>query len=203
MFFRITKLTVLAVVFESGIGLFAWLAMNILGISLSPQGNGEVEFHLSFLGWGGLAALPLISLMVVLDRISSGPWGELRDLIRRDIVPQFARLSLLELAVISLAAGVGEELLFRGFIQNGIASWFGSTWGALFALAVASLLFGFAHSISSAYVIAATLVGLYLGSLALSFGNIWVPMATHSVYDFLALVYLVRNHKELAGTQLR
>ncbi|MFC1597814.1 lysostaphin resistance A-like protein, partial [Planctomycetota bacterium] len=59
-------------------------------------------------------------------------------------------------------------------------------------LAVAAILFGLAHPITPGYVLLAGLMGLYLGWLQITCGNLLVPIMAHAVYDFLALVYLVK-----------
>ena len=38
----------------------------------------------------------------------------------------------------------------------------------------------------------AGLIGLYLGWLWMATGNLLVPIVTHTVYDFVVLVYLVK-----------
>ena len=53
-------------------------------------------------------------------------------------------------------------------------------------------MFGLAHSVTRTYAILATIIGLYFGWLWLATGNLLVPITTHAVYDFLALVYFVR-----------
>jgi len=105
------------------------------------------------------------------------------------IVPLFAGSSAAELALVSLCAGVGEELLFRGLVQSAVGHWISPGVGLL----VAGLLFGLAHPLSIAYAVLATLAGIYLGGLFLACDNLLVPIVTHAVYDFLALLYLLRQ----------
>jgi membrane protease YdiL (CAAX protease family) len=93
--------------------------------------------------------------------------------------------------LISLAAGVGEELLFRGLLQAAIADWL-HPWAGL---GIASLVFGLAHSITRTYAVLATLLGAYLGGLWLACDNLLAPMITHALYDFLALLYLIGTNQ--------
>jgi membrane protease YdiL (CAAX protease family) len=90
------------------------------------------------------------------------------------------------LAIISMAAGLGEELLFRGAIQPIAERW----WGPLAGLLATSVLFGVVHAVSRTYFIFATIVGLYLGWLTLWFGELVTPTIVHAVYDFAALLIL-------------
>ncbi len=111
--------------------------------------------------------------------------------MHRLVVPLFQDASVLELALISLIAGIGEELLFRGLVQDGLATWLGGTVGICVGVAASSLVFGLAHALTTTYAVLATLVGVYLGILFLLTGNLLAPIAAHAVYDFLALIYLV------------
>ena len=86
-----------------------------------------------------------------------GPVRALRQLYRDTLRPLFARVSLVDIVVISVLAGVGEELLFRGAVQ--------AAWGPV----VASVLFGLCHIGGRATValgLWAALVGAFLGWLA-------------------------------------
>jgi membrane protease YdiL (CAAX protease family) len=63
------------------------------------------------------------------------------------------------------------------------------------ALLLAAALFGVLHFITPAYAVLAGLLGLYMGVLYLVTGNLLVPIVVHSLYDFVALLYLVRWRK--------
>ena len=98
--------------------------------------------------------------------------------------------------LISLFAGAGEEMLFRGLIQAGLDEWMTGPAGAWIALAVASLLFGLAHMVSATYAVVAALIGAYLGALLIATDNLLAPIVAHGLYDFVALIYLVRDADE-------
>ena len=101
--------------------------------------------------------------------------------------------SLVEKAVIVLAiavlAPILEEMLFRGVLQPALAHW---TTPAL-GLVMASLLFGLAHCLSKLYFLLATCVGLYFGWMAQEYNEIVAPAVAHGLYDFIALVYVLRK----------
>src|SRR5205085_12118606 len=101
----------------------------------------------------------------------------------------FQRGTLLDLAAISVLAGFGEEMLFRGVLQDLLSRWLGP-WPAL---AFASVLFGLLHLITPTYAVLAALMGAYLGWLYARTGNLLVPIMTHTLYDFFALSYIVRS----------
>jgi membrane protease YdiL (CAAX protease family) len=105
----------------------------------------------------------------------------LRGVYREVLEPTFARIGRGDVLAISLAAGVCEELLFRGAIQQ--------EWGLL----PASLLFGAAHLGGSGTVgfgIWAGLIGVFLGALAIATHGLLAPIVAHAAYDALALAYI-------------
>ena len=79
-------------------------------------------------------------------------------------------------------------MLFRGVLQASLSAWLGTPWG----LGLTSLLFGLLHPISIAYMVIATILGLYLGAVWNVGGNLLTVMITHALYDFAALAYLLR-----------
>lgn len=141
-------------------------------------------------GWGLLAALPMIAGLLVIDRFPIGPLGELKRLSEEVLLPLFRQANVGQIAMISLLAGLGEEMLFRGLLQTGVAEWIGGLPGMIVGLVVASLLFGLCHAIRPVYAVFAILVGAYLGLLLVWTGNLVAPIITHAVYDFVALCYL-------------
>src|SRR5204862_488489 len=71
--------------------------------------------HAAAVGVGVVAVLPLLVLLVVFDRHPPRWLAPLSEVVEGYIVPLLARLSLVEFLLLSLAAGIGEELFFRGF----------------------------------------------------------------------------------------
>ena len=109
--------------------------------------------------------------------------------------PFFEKWSLWQLAVISLLAGLGEEILFRAVIQGKLTHLLGPA----LSVPLASLLFGCVHWVNVEYVFMAAFMGAYLGGVWLTNGNLLTPIVTHALYDFLALVYFLRLHRPRVG----
>ena len=102
----------------------------------------------------------------------------------------------------TLAPGRGETNLLLtdlalGLAQDGLRLWLGPLVGEAGALwlglAWASLLFGLAHCLSVTYVVFATVLGVFLGWLYLATGDLVAPIVAHALYDFIALLVLVRK----------
>ncbi len=177
----------LALAFEGGL---AAIALVLGWLSKHPPTE---QIHLSWQTgvWGLIATSPLVLLMLWSTRSAWPPLEQLRREIEQVLVPLFAECSLLELALIAACAGVGEELLFRGVFQARLAD----LWNPWLALAVSSTAFGMLHLVTPTYALLAGLVGAYLGYLLILGDNLLLPISVHSLYDFVALTFLVRRHR--------
>lgn len=81
---------------------------------------------------------------------------------------------------VSTTAGVGEELIFRGYLL-----WYGTILAGLPASVIGtSLLFGIAHGYQSRFgVIFASLAGLMLAGAYVASGSLVLAMFIHATYD--------------------
>lgn len=150
-------------------------------LALSPGGMSIVI--------GVLGTLPIWWLLVWARSLRVSPVEEFFSWVDSNIVSLFRGATGWQIAVIALLAGLGEEMLFRGIIQQGLQGWLGP-WPGLF---VASFVFGAAHWVSRSYMLFACLMGLYLGLLYWRTDNLLVPIIIHALYDFLALRMLLRQ----------
>jgi hypothetical protein len=181
---RPTNMVRLALLFEGGLAV----AACVVGMFMKIPPWQRIVWKPADVALGLAATVPLVIGLFLLRRIQSGPLGRLNSAVDDMLVPLFAQCSILQLALISAVAGIGEELLFRGVLQPLLIGWLGIAAG----LCLASVVFGLLHAVTAAYALLATLVGAYLGWLALSTGNLLVPIIAHGLYDFVALVYLIR-----------
>lgn len=185
----------MALLFEGGLALIALTIGWLLGFSPAvgmTAANTETRGQLEAIGWGLVATGPLIVALVTLDQFPLGPIAKLRELTEEVVLAMFRGASVLQLAVVSIAAGVGEELLFRGLVQAGLVQLIGGPLAPWIALAIAAVLFGVCHWLNTTYAILAMLAGAYFGLLLILSGNLWTPIVAHAAYDLLALIYLVR-----------
>ncbi|UCF39704.1 MAG: CPBP family intramembrane metalloprotease [Gemmatimonadota bacterium] len=175
----------LAVVLEGGLLILA-LGIGVL-VGVHPLGGARISA--GALAWGTVATIPTLLLMWWVSRSTWHPLRRLRREVEHTVVPLFADCSVAELVLIALLAGVAEETLFRGLVQRGIGQAVGPTAG----LVVASVIFGAAHFLTHTYALLAAVLGLYLGALLLTTGNLVVPIVVHTLYDIVALLLWVRE----------
>jgi hypothetical protein len=159
-----------------------------LGWWLDSPPFERLHWSLGGLAWGIVATAPLLFALWWFLRTDWPPVSRLVALVTEKLAPLFRGAGVPELALLALLAGVGEEALFRGVIQNALAGWL-PVW---LALVLTGIIFGVAHSVSTAYALVAGAVGLYLGSLYLITQNLLAPVVAHALYDFVALLVLVR-----------
>jgi membrane protease YdiL (CAAX protease family) len=140
----------------------------------------------------GLALGAAIGLLVALVEPHIRLLEPMRRIIR-DVFLQ-ARPGRLDLLLVSLGAGWGEELLFRGALQPHIGIW------------PAALLFALGHFLLTkitwglvAYMAVLVLAGAGLGYLA-NWAGLLAAMVCHAVYDFVVLLATHRALRKEAVT---
>lgn len=173
------RLLLYALFFEAGLGLLAVLLDRILGANLLAS----LGFSATSIAVGVIATVPVTPLLLLLMHGKNASIRRIRKLLERLLLPIAPGLSLPWILALSVAAGVGEELLFRGFLQGGVATLLGP--GP--ALIIVSLVFGMLHAVTPAYAVYATLLGLYLGGLYQLTGSLLVPVVVHALYDAVGL----------------
>lgn len=178
---RMSALT--ALLFQGSIGVVGLILIWLFAI---PVSMGGLSWFQSLAG-GVLGALGTYGVLLLLSHIP-GLFPDTMDRQMRGLHRFASEFGWLVLVALSIVAGVGEELLFRGAVQG----WLAGNVGEPVAIVVASLLFGLVHYISFTYFLVATGLGLLLGSVYAISGNIALVMIWHAVYDMVALYCLVR-----------
>jgi hypothetical protein len=178
----------LPMLFETGLGFLGWLLARWAGISLYDR----LVLNWPAIARGLVACAPMVLCLVVISHSTWRPLVELRRQVEILVRELFGDSSWFELALICLAAGLGEELLFRGALQPWLARWTSPA----FAILAVGLLFGLVHSLSVTYFVAATLIGCYFGWLTEAYDDLVAPIVAHAVYDFVALLFIRRSIDE-------
>jgi membrane protease YdiL (CAAX protease family) len=149
----------------------------------------RLHWNLKDLAAGIGAVVPLFGLLIWATNSRFELMREHRELVCRLVRSLTEGWSVSQIALLSVIAGIAEETLFRGAIQTGLEGRI----GVKLAVVVTSIAFGAAHPITWTYAIFATLIGAYLGGLYVWTGDLMAPIATHAIYDFVALMYLRRK----------
>ena len=178
----------LATSFQGGLAILALVISWCLRINPFDQ----VRWNAAAVGAGIFGTLPMLLIFVVTYRSNLQPLREIRMYLTDTLGPTLKDCYWFDLLWVSFLAGYSEELLFRGVIQNSVAS----TWGWGVGLLAGNLLFAFAHAITPMYVILAALLGTILGLLFeySDSRNLLVPVIAHTAYDLIALLVIRRNY---------
>ncbi|WP_019626733.1 CPBP family intramembrane glutamic endopeptidase [Thioalkalivibrio sp. ALJT] len=173
------------IAFQAALIPLALILARFAGIPLADQ----LHWSLEAATLGALAVLPMLALLAVLAASGWAPYRKLEQQVRGFVRQLFHGALPGAVLLLSILAGVGEELLVRGVLQG----WLETRWGPVSAILVAALVFGLAHGISRFYFFFATLVGLYLGVLYHITGNLLVVIVTHALYDWIVIHLYLRS----------
>jgi len=191
---RVDSILPLAILFEGSLVLVAWGLSWLWGQSLWKHlADATAAQYFRSILLGLLATAPLLASLLVSRSLPGAAWRRLRQVVDDQLLPMFAGSSWWGLLLLSVAAGLGEELLFRAVLQESVAGWLGGEFGGWWALVIVSLLFGLCHWVTPAYGVFAALVGAYLGLLYWSSGGLVAAIVAHAAYDFFALMWLLRT----------
>jgi len=180
-----------ALLFQGGIGVVGLAAIVLFTI---PVRNDGVSPGVATL-WGLAGSVATYVVIMLLTRIPGLPRDSWEAQLKK--LHRFAcDYSWPVLIALSVLAGVGEELLFRGALQGWLV-WHLSDGVAIVAAAV---LFGLVHYLSFTYFVIATGLGLLLGTVYWLTDSLLLVMVWHGVYDMIAL-YSLRRFPHLFGVQ--
>ncbi|WP_254774364.1 CPBP family intramembrane glutamic endopeptidase [Marinobacter sp. AC-23] len=172
-----------ALVFQGGIGVVGLLAILVANIPVQGFGAGIMPSVF----YGVLGALCTYGALLLLTQVP-GLFPDNLDRQMRGLYQFASGYSWFVLFLLSVFAGVGEELLFRGAVQG----WLAVHTGPIIAVLAASVLFGLVHYASFTYFVIATGLGLVLGLAYAMTDSLLLVMIWHGVYDMVALFCLLR-----------
>lgn len=143
------------------------------------------------LGLGIAIAVGLIIVFTAMDYI---PWSHLKKVSQKtkDVLCDMLKTSSrFNRFLVCFLAGIGEEILFRGFVFVAIFEFW--PWGLEYnlniiaAVIVSSVLFGFGHYVTLLYFIITGLLGVAFCLVFLWTGSLIAPVVAHVLYDFYAM----------------
>lgn len=172
-----------ALLFQGGIGVLGLLAILLFGIPVQLASAGVWPSLI----YGMVGAAATYGLLLLLTRVPR-LFPENLERQMQGLYNFASSYPPAVLVLLSVLAGVGEELLFRGAVQG----WLMAHTGPFTALLAASVLFGAVHYVSFTYFLVATGLGLILGAAYLVSESLLLVMVWHALYDMIALFCLLR-----------
>ena len=116
----------MAIAVEGGLILLALL----VGWLLDTPPLTRFRFDLPGFLWGLAVTVPMLAGFFLAATWPVGPLRPIKEFTDSTIRPLMQSCSLIDLAGISLLAGVGEEMLFRGVLQEAFRGWM-AFWSAV------------------------------------------------------------------------
>ena len=191
-----------ALAIEIGLGLVALLLGWITGIDVRrwlPRLETDYAYSIALSIAGGfVCTCPMIIGMNLLLRLKFRAIHQIRQLEdSADIIP-LLELRTIEILTLSIAAGVGEELLLRGWLMGWLLDIdapiaFGRS---VLALMLSSLAFGLMHPITPLYMALTALLGFYLGVVTIWTQDLLLAMVAHASYDAIQLIQVQKKTKQ-------
>lgn len=138
-----------------------------------------------------LLITPFVSLLLEWNmKIPIPEWFLQLDNNSEDIIKAFLNYStiyelLYTLLIISIVPAIGEELLFRGYLQQEITKW--TKWPHL-AILITAFLFSVVHLDAQAIIPRLTL-GVLLGYFYYLSRNLWLPIIAHFINNAQVVIF--------------
>ncbi len=168
---------------------------NALSAAATASVGGLGPALLNVLGISVLLTLPAL----LLHKVSG---DTIEDMLRESLQQIFGapdstrRRPVLLLAIsvlLSLSAGVGEEVLFRGALQPLVAS---LTRSDALGVGLSSLLFAVLHAATPRYLLLAFVLSVYLGWVQITSGNLLIPILVHTLFDVVGFALSLFTGKD-------
>ena len=168
------------------------LGMVLLEITDTPwqllAGSAAVDiFRGVFWGFSTFGGIIILTRMPVSE--------SLRETCR-ELLPLFENMAIWQIVMISLGAGISEEIMFRGFLQQ----WLAGFYSIELAITIASVVFGLLHFLTFSYFLLTTFLGAAMGIAYYLTGSLLLVITWHAVYDLLVL-WVFSQRPELLGLQ--
>jgi len=171
--------------------------------SITGQLRGEDPWSWGVV-FGLFATIPMLLSIVLTAMVPWRPLIELRELVQTKLAPFFRGMPSWALFLIALGAGFGEEWLFRGFGIQGVEWLLPDAWSPVVvhctAILIVALVFGGLHALTPLYFVLTFAMGIYFGCLVLLTDSLLPAVVAHGLYDYIALLYIMRLDKDREPT---
>lgn len=164
-----------------GVNFFAGRPLSALGL-----GYGYLPYDLTaVLVLTGFVALYLLDLYHEAGSVEHR--DETRRMFKRlGFLPASAK-EFLHFLFLAIAAGVGEEVVYRGFMINYLSHYFGTTgWAVLLVLLLPAVAFGLGHLYQGwKAVLKIVVMAVLFGFFFLRTNTLWPLMLVHTAVDVM------------------
>lgn len=164
------------------------LVLGSLGLALGAVGPGLEAMGLS--AEFGIAELQVTGLLLAAVALLGGAFhlaGELLGLDESPLLKQLIPRTNRErgmFALLSLAAGVGEEVVFRGYLIAVLGTLFSGPWTAAL---VSSLAFSLLHAYQGGSgIVRSGLLGFLFAAAFILHGSLWPLILVHAAVDLFS-----------------
>ena len=181
--------------------LMMWICDLPNAGSISGQLLGDDHWSWG-VAFGLFATIPMLLLIVLTKMVPWRPLVELRELVQTKLAPFFREMPSWALLLVAMGAGFGEEWLFRGFGIQGVSWLLRNAWPPEViqwtAILIVALVFGALHALTPMYFSMTFAIGIYLGYIVLLTNSLLPAVVAHGLYDYIALMYIMRLDRDLA-----
>jgi len=163
------------------------LALGVILSWFSSPWQWLGQLGLSAFSYGTILGLAIYLLGFAVSCSPRTKTKSMHELLTR-LNQLFRNFTWPQIIVVSLLAGIGEELLIRGVLQTFLVDSVGAFWG----IVGASLIFGLLHFMTKTYVAITFALGLLFGIAFHYSGSLILVMVGHAAYDIAAFAMIVK-----------
>jgi len=185
---------------EWGVSLLAWVAFRSQLFFTWPGANHTVlqKVGLSFVVGLVSASVVVLLLQVFVTRLNQKLHKKVLAVFKRiAFILPLSREERAWFLLVSLTAGICEEILYRGYLIQYLAGapMHNEIW---IAIGISSLAFGLAHGYQGIGGIVGTgILGAVMAVIFVVTGSLWLPITLHAIID-LRILFLVRPGERFA-----
>lgn len=187
-------------IFYGALAVVAWLVAGWLGLDDLFFWHNENATSITFDGLLGAGlGIVVVALSQLLDRVAT--WAQE---LGREFGKVFGKLRVDQILGLAVASGVGEELFFRGFLQQALSEVaFGGPNARMWALIITSVGFGLLHIGPDVkkflpWTIMAIVFGFVFGGMYWYTGNLLAPIVAHFTINFFNITAITEKYGGVA-----